>query len=141
MSWNDKQIWLNLWGNKKIDSVYFFKDIIVDRGSRYSVYASPIKNTHDVKDVQQSLKRQEYFSKATHNSYAFRIESDNGGIQEWKNDDGETGAGMCILRELQRAEALDVVVVVTRYFWWVHLQSDRFKHVINAVKILFEKIP
>lgn len=138
MSFNEDQIWFNFWDSTKLDKVYFFKDIIIDRGSHYSVFWAPIQTKEEVKEIVKNLKKQEYFTKATHNSYAFRIQNGTGVI-EGKNDDGEHGAGMCILRELERANALDIIVVVTRYFWWVMLQNDRFKHVIDAVKILFEK--
>jgi putative IMPACT (imprinted ancient) family translation regulator len=39
---------------------------------------------------------------------------------------------------LQRSDAVNIIVVVTRYFWWVKLQSDRFKNVIDATKIFLE---
>ena len=139
MNWNENQIWFDFWNNTQIDKVYFFQDIIIDRGSKYSVFASPVTSREEIKDIQKSLKRQEYFDKATHNSFAFRIQTESG-ILEGKNDDGEKGAGMCILRELERENAINMIVVITRYFWGIQLQSDRFKHVINGVKIFFEKI-
>lgn len=85
------------------------------------------------------LKKQDYFRKATHNSYAYRLRQENGSILEGKNDDGEQGAGMCILRELQRADAIDIMLVVTRYFGGIQLHTDRFKNVIDACKMFFEK--
>jgi putative IMPACT (imprinted ancient) family translation regulator len=39
---------------------------------------------------------------------------------------------MCILRELQRADFVNGIMVVTRYFWGIHLGTDRFKNVILA---------
>jgi putative IMPACT (imprinted ancient) family translation regulator len=83
--------------------------------------------------------KDEYFKNATHNSYAYRIKLENSSVLEWKNDDGETWAWMCILRELQRKNAVNIMIVVTRYFGWIKLQTDRFKNVIDACKIFFEK--
>ena len=57
-----------------------------------------------------------YFTKATHNTYAYRIRDSDGLLIEGKNDDGETGAGQCILNVLQRENIVDGIVVVTRYF-------------------------
>ena len=85
------------------------------------------------------LKSDKYFKKATHNSFAYRIKQENGSLLEGKNDDWEIWAGMCILREIQRADFVNIVVVVTRFFWWILLQADRFKNVINSVKIIFEQ--
>jgi putative IMPACT (imprinted ancient) family translation regulator len=61
-------------------------------------------------------------------------------VLEWKNDDGETWAGNCVLRELQREEFINTIVVVTRYFWGIHLQADRFKNVIEGTKIILKEI-
>lgn len=110
------------------------KDIIIDRKSKYTVVYNYIESKDDLDDFIKIIKNDNYFKKATHNSYAYRILQENGSILEGKNDDWETWAWLCILREIQRADFVNVVVVVTRFFGWVMLQSDRFKHVINATK-------
>lgn len=110
------------------------KDIIIDRKSKYTVVYNYIESKDDLDDFIKIIKNDNYFKKATHNSYAYRILQENWSILEWKNDDWETWAWLCILREIQRADFVNVVVVVTRFFGWVMLQSDRFKHVINATK-------
>lgn len=136
------QFSLNFWWEEETFDAEFlsFHDIIVDRKSKYSVSGGSVKNDEMVKKFIQKLKKDSFFEKATHNSYAYRIVSENGAIIEWKNDDGETWAGMCILRELQRANAKNIILVVTRYFWWIHLQNDRYKHVIDASKYFLERI-
>lgn len=110
------------------------KDIIIDRKSKYTVVYNYIESKDDLDDFIKIIKNDNYFKKATHNSYAYRILQENLSILEGKNDDWETWAWLCILREIQRADFVNVVVVVTRFFGWVMLQSDRFKHVINATK-------
>lgn len=110
------------------------KDIIIDRKSKYTVVYNYIESKDDLDDFIKIIKNDNYFKKATHNTYAYRILQENWSILEWKNDDWETWAWLCILREIQRANFVNVVVVVTRFFGWVMLQSDRFKHVINATK-------
>mgnify|MGYP002079313978 CR=1 FL=1 len=115
------------------------KDVIIDRGSRYSYVIFQIGYKEDVKTGIAKLKKDLFFAKATHNSYAWRLQTETG-IVDGKNDDGETGAGMCILREIQRAERVNLCVVVTRYFWGIQLQADRFKHVIDTTKKALAKI-
>jgi putative IMPACT (imprinted ancient) family translation regulator len=83
--------------------------------------------------------KNKYYQKATHNTYAYRLELDNWSVLECKNDDGETWAWNCILRELQREDLVNVIIVVTRYFWWIQLHADRFKNVINATKKFIEE--
>ena len=125
---------------KPISSFFSKKDIIIDRKSRYWASYQEIHSKQEIDEFLQKLKSDDYFKKATHNSYAFRIKESSWAILEWKNDDGETGAGMCILREMQRADMVDSIVVITRIFWGIHLQADRFKNVINATKNLIERI-
>lgn len=114
----------------------FMGNVITDRGSKYSVSGGHVVG--EKTDIKQRLTHylsDKYFKKATHNTYAYRITDAEGFVLEGKNDDGETGAGQCILTVLQRENMINCIVVVTRYFWGVHLQADRFRHVIDATKI------
>jgi len=108
--------------------------VIVDRKSKYTVVWWYVETKQEIHEFMKELLKDKYFQKATHNTYSYRIKLENWSVLEWKNDDWETAAGNCILRELQRAEAINIIVVVTRYFWWIQLHADRFKNVINATK-------
>ena len=137
----ENQLWLWIPGGFEMPEKFIvLKDLIIDRKSKYTLVASRVENKQKVDDMMKYLLKDSYFRKATHNSYAYRIQQENGSILEGKNDDGETWAWMCILRELQRENAVNIVIVVTRYFWGIHLQADRFKNVIDACKIFFEKM-
>lgn len=116
------------------------KDIIIDRKSKYTLVVWYVTSKEEVQDLLKYLLKDKYFRKATHNTYAFRIKLDNSTILESKNDDGETWAWMCILRELQRYNWVNMCMIVTRYFWWVKLQTDRFKNVIDACKMYLEEL-
>jgi len=115
------------------------KDIIIDRKSKYTIVWVRVNFKEQIDIFIKELVLDDYYRKASHNSYAYRIKLENWSILEWKNDDWETWAGMCILREMQRENAIDLLLIVTRYFWWIKLQSDRFKNVINSCKMFFEK--
>lgn len=108
-----------------------FEHIIRDRGSIYSASIGQVHNQADIQQFLTALKRKKKYATATHNSWAVRIEKD-GAIYETKRDDGETGAGMVILREIQAAGAVNCVVCVTRWFGGVKLMGDRFKHLQHA---------
>lgn len=108
--------------------------IIEDRGSKYSVSYGHVKSRADIKAFLASLKGNKKYAKATHNTWAARIAKE-GAIYETKNDDGETGAGMVILRIMQKEQVQDCVICVTRWFGGVKLMGDRFKHVQDATKI------
>ena len=110
------------------------QNIIIDRKSKYTVVWWYITKKENIKEFLWDLLNDKYFKKATHNTYAYRVKLENWSILEGKNDDWETGAWNCILRELQRENMVNTIVIVTRYFWWIHLNTDRFKNVINATK-------
>ena len=110
------------------------QNIIVDRRSKYTVVWWYVRSKQEVSDFIKEILKDKYFNKASHNTYAYRIKLENWSILDWKNDDWEIWAWNCILRELQRENYINIIVVVTRYFWWIQLHADRFKNVINATK-------
>lgn len=113
------------------------EQIIEDRGSRYSVSWGRVQGREDIKLFLRRLKQNKKYAKATHNTWAARISHD-GAIFETKSDDGETGAGMVILRIMQKEEVSNCVICVTRWFGGVKLMGDRFKHVQDATKYAIE---
>lgn len=115
------------------------EQIIEDRGSRYSVSYGRVQGREDIKLFLRRLKKNKKYAKATHNTWAARISHD-GAIFETKSDDGETGAGMVILRIMQKEEVSDCVICVTRWFGGVKLMGDRFKHVQDATKYAIESL-
>lgn len=113
------------------------EQIIEDRSSKYSVSYGKVSGRDDIKAFLKKLKQNKKYAKATHNTWAARI-SKEGAIYETKSDDGETGAGMVILRIMQKEQVQDCVICVTRWFGGVKLMGDRFKHVQDATKIAIE---
>ncbi|MDQ7072108.1 MAG: YigZ family protein [Rhodobacterales bacterium] len=105
-------------------------DVIRDKGSKYAVSGGQVQSRDAANAFIKELKRNKKFAKATHNTWAV-ILSDGTSI---KNDDGESGAGMVILRMLERAELQDHIVVVTRWYGGVKLGGDRFRHVQSCVR-------
>lgn len=110
-----------------------FEHIIEDRGSKYSVSIGRVQTKDDIKIFLHELKKNKKYAKATHTTYAVRIRSVKGMIES-KHDDGETGAGMVILRIMQKEDVVNAVICVTRWFGGVKLMGDRFKHVGDATK-------
>ena len=106
------------------------ENIISDRGSRYAVSGAPCHHAEDAARFLRSLQRRKKFAKATHHSWACLAS----GVP-LKNDDGESGAGMVILRMLEREGLHDHIVVVTRWYGGKHLGGDRFRHVQEAVRL------
>ncbi len=110
-----------------------FEYIISDRGSQYSVSIGHVTGRNDITLFLKQLKTKKQYQKTDHNSWAARL-SHEGVIYETKNDDGETGAGMVILRLMQAADVTDCVICVTRWFGGIKLMGDRFKHIQDATR-------
>ncbi len=106
-----------------------FENFLTDRGSKYAVSGGPVASRADVKAFLKALCRDKRYAKATHNTWA-AILPDEGPT---KGDDGESGAGMVILRMLQREELTGHIIVVTRWFGGTKLGGDRFRRVQDAV--------
>lgn len=113
--------------------------VIVDRGSKYSVTAGLVRSNQEVKDFIKKLKKDKDYRNASHNSYAARF-VENGKVIDKKNDDGEEGAGMIILRELQKSNMVNFIVVVTRWFGGTLLYGDRFKHIQDAARLVMTEM-
>lgn len=103
--------------------------VISDRGSRYAVSGGPVAGRDGVEAFLKQLKRDKKFARATHNTWAI-LGSDGTPL---KGDDGEAGAGLVILRMLEREGLTDHIVVVTRWYGGKHLGGDRFRHVQDCV--------
>jgi len=124
---------------KPTQAFVLYEKIIEDRGSKYSVSYGKVTGRDDIKTFLKTLKKNKKYAKATHNTWAARISKDSA-IYETKNDDGETGAGMVILRIMQKENVTDCVICVTRWFGGVKLMGDRFKHVQDATKYAIERL-
>ena len=110
-------------------------DALRDRGSKYAVSGGPVGSADAAKDFIKTLTRRKKFAKATHNTWAVILP--DGPL---KNDDGEAGAGMVILRMLEREGLEGHIVVVTRWFGGVKLGGDRFRRVQDAVRVYLDAI-
>ncbi len=110
-------------------------NIITDRGSKYAVSGGPCRSSDEAKAFLKELKRSKKFARATHNTWG--VVCTDGLL---KNDDGESGAGMIILRMLEREGLRDHIIVVTRWYGGKHLGGDRFRHVQTAVRTYLETL-
>ena len=89
----------------------------------------------EAKAFVKTLCRRKKFAKATHNTWAVLLP--DGPL---KNDDGESGAGMVILRMLEREGLEGHIIVVTRWFGGTKLGGDRFRRVQDAVRVYLDEM-
>lgn len=110
------------------------ENIVTDRGSKYAVSGGSATSRGDVDRFLKALKRVKKYAKASHNSWAILL-SDGTPL---KGDDGEAGAGLVILRMLERDGLYDHVIVVTRWYGGKKLGGDRFRRVADCVRAYLE---
>lgn len=114
----------------------FLKNIIEDRKSKYSSTYFKITKKEEIKEKIKLIQQYKFYKKATHNTYAYRILLDDNSILEWKNDDGELWWWNCILSIMQKENIVNSIIIITRYYGGIHLNNDRFKHLIEATKTI-----
>ncbi len=110
--------------------------ILTDRGSKYAVSGVAVGSRDDIDAALKQLKRDKSYAKATHNTWAAILSEDG----PTKGDDGEAGAGMVIIRMLERESLSDHLIVVTRWYGGKHLGGDRFRHVQTCVRAYLDAI-
>lgn len=110
--------------------------ILTDKGSKYAVSGCPVTDRAGVDAALKMLKRDKAYAKAIHNTWAVQL-SLTGAL---KADDGENGAGMIIVRMLEREGLQDHLIVVTRWYGHKHLGGDRFRHVQTCVRAYLDAL-
>ncbi|MFD1341333.1 YigZ family protein [Litorisediminicola beolgyonensis] len=109
--------------------------VLTDRGSKYAVAGAPATSRDEIDAHLKALKRKKKFAKATHNSWACLLPEGPA-----KSDDGEAGAGMVIVRMLERDALEGHLIVVTRWFGGTHLGGDRFRHIQTCVSAYLDAL-
>lgn len=111
-------------------------NVVTDRGSKYAVSGGRVTSRKEADAFLKELRRNKKFAKATHNTWA-ALMADGTPL---KGDDGESGAGLVILRMLEREDLTDHIVVVTRWYGGTKLGGDRFRRVQDCVRAYLEAL-
>ena len=103
---------------------------LTDRKSVFQAHVGRISKMEDIDLVMQALRQgSRKIEHTTHNMMAYRILSKNGMIVQDCDDDGEKGAGKCILHVLQQLQVVGVVCIVSRWYGGIKLGPIRFRHI------------
>lgn len=86
--------------------------------------------------LKSLLEAQPGLRTASHNVWAYRIRASDKAIsnhpREASHDDGESGAGDLLVRILRETNAIDTLVVMTRWYGGVMLGPDRWRLMRNV---------
>ncbi len=113
------------------------ENIVTDSGSKYSVSGGDVSSRAEADGFLKALKRVKKYAKATHNTWAVLLADGT----PLKGDDGESGAGMVILRMLEREGLHNHIIVVTRWYGGIKLGGDRFRRVRDCVRAYLDDLP
>ena len=116
--------------------LHILVDVLNDKGSKYAVSGAAVTSRAECDHLIKELKKGKKFARATHHSWAY-LSSSDGPI---KQDDGESGAGMVIIRMLERAQLYDHIIIVTRWYGGTKLGGDRFRHIQTCVNAYLDDI-
>ena len=108
--------------------------------STFQAHCSAASSLKDVERMLSQLLSIKKITQATHNIMAYRIELENGGLVQDYDDDGESAAGGRLLHMMQAANALNVVVVVSRWYGGVKLGPSRFALINNVARQLLSQM-
>ncbi|RCN38591.1 RWD domain protein [Ancylostoma caninum] len=112
-------------------------EVFTDRKSHFQAHLARVHSKDEVTLVLDRLLENSKISRATHNMYAYRISELRDGREILLHDcfdDGETGASSKMLELLDKMNAINVLVVVSRWYGGIHLGPDRFRHINNLTR-------
>jgi hypothetical protein len=76
--------------------------------------------------LRKLLAENKDLQEASHNIVAWRVQSDNGGIKEESEDDGEEGGGKHVLGVMRANDVVGMLLVVTRWYGGIMLGPARW---------------
>lgn len=103
--------------------------LLVEKKSKFISNVKPVDNEADAIAYLNEIKSR--YPDATHHVYAYVIDENN--IFRYSDDGEPSGtAGMPVLDTIRKADIVDVVVVVTRYFGGTLLGTGGLVHAYGA---------
>ena len=111
---------------------------VTERRSVFQAHLAALTSSSALPPLLQAIRTHPRLSRATHNMLAYRVSS---GLyaEDGCDDDGEERAGGRLLHLLQAMQAVNVLVVVSRWYGGVKLGSDRFRIINNVARELLER--
>eukprot|EP01095_Lingulamoeba_sp_RSL-Kostka_P009632 TRINITY_DN3344_c0_g1_i2.p1 TRINITY_DN3344_c0_g1~~TRINITY_DN3344_c0_g1_i2.p1 ORF type:complete len:124 (-),score=16.83 TRINITY_DN3344_c0_g1_i2:40-411(-) len=115
-------------------------ETIIVKKSKFYGHCCKIETVEDTILALDALKNsKKRIFNATHNIVAYRLRDKlTNEIHEFRDDDGESGAGDKMLFLLQQMNEMDIWVCVTREYGGILLGPSRFKYINLSCKNVIE---
>ncbi|KAI1816569.1 hypothetical protein GGS20DRAFT_215455 [Poronia punctata] len=113
---------------------------VTSKQSTFVVRATNLSEPSERQSVLQSLfAANPPLQTATHNAWAYRIRVSTGlfsatTIKEEAFDDGETGCGSFLIQNMREMDAVDTLVVMSRWYGGIMLGPDRWRIMRNCLR-------
>lgn len=101
-------------------------------GSTFQGHKVNLTGQDDVIPALHRIYADSRVARATHNIYAYRIQTAGGKVLEHFEDDSEWGSGRILLTEMQKAKTVNILLCVTRWCGPKLLGKARFRHIEEA---------
>jgi len=112
----------------------------VERKSTFISHLSAVRSMEEVQEFRALVTTDKRFARATHNIFAYRFTCPSTGVVHHDcDDDGETAAGTRLAEMIRLMGAMNVAVIVSRFFGGTLLGPDRFKFICNSARHLLEQ--
>lgn len=106
-------------------------------GSEFISYAVHVATVEQVRIAYRKLRMR--YADATHISSAFRMDPPNGPLNQEGSDDGEYGAGRCLLGVLRDNNILNAAVFVIRFYGGKQIGAARFDAIKQLSTVALQK--
>lgn len=115
--------------NKYKTVLHESESLLIEKKSKFIANVCPAEN--ETKAIEFVNKIRSKYPDATHNVYAYVIDENN--IFRYSDDGEPSGtAGMPVLDVMRKADIVDTVIVVTRYFGGTLLGTGGLVHTYGA---------
>ncbi|MBL4716429.1 MAG: YigZ family protein [Bacteroidetes bacterium] len=90
------------------------KGLFKAKGSKFIALAYPVFSESEIKDLLEKLQKE--YHDARHHCYAYRLKPDASIYRMNDANEPKYSAGQPILKQLERFELTNIIIVVVRYF-------------------------
>jgi Uncharacterized protein family UPF0029 len=109
-------------------------EVLIDRRSRFQGFAARVHTEAEAERWRLQVAGTRSLRHCSHRMFVHRLRDETAGRESVRrDDDGESGAGQRMLTLLEQRDAVNVAVMVVRWYGGVSLGPARFRHISTCV--------